>query len=105
MISSVPNTGRRWCRTLNLGGCKPEPFLGWSWPHFVAFEILSGYLEIFSILHASNFAEIFLRLGVYVFYVNFENSSICDSMWRKTMKGSTGIFGLFEGRGPQRKPN
>ena len=67
--------------------CAIEPILEWSWPHFVILEILSVVLEIavrstLSISYAFYSGEVFLRLDMYMFYVTFENSSICVSMWR-----------------------
>ena len=34
------------------------------------------------------FLSFVLRLGLYVFYVNFENGTTCVSIWRQTTKGS-----------------
>ena len=59
----------------------------------------------FSLSYATYFAEVVLYFGLYMLYVNTENSTKCCSNWHQTIKDSIRYFGLFEWHGPQKSTN
>ena len=46
----------------------------------------NSVVKFLSISYASYFAYVFLRVGPRMFYVSFESSTICASMWCQTVQ-------------------